>query len=201
MSNVATILRNKAAELRTTPESVAVQMLKEAGMSEQDARFEVSQALMEKEALCTLKDKGIDMEEAVRLVKAANINVRELTNINLEPEVDPMAEILEKAAAYIETLEGIGAAIEAKNAELLEDLEKMASEIDAPKAELPVLPESINKLASIGAFTNEDLEQLRGINPGVLEKIASAREEPWGLGAPVGMARPQTDPLLEFMLS
>lgn len=199
MSNVATILRNKAAELRTTPESVAIDMLKEAGLSEQDARYEVTQALMEKEALSTLTDKGIDMEEAVRLVKAANINVRELTNIAIEPEVDPMAELLEKAAAYIETLEGVGAAVEAKNAELLEDLHKMASEAAAPAP--AELPGNLNKMASVGAFTNEDLEQLRSINPEVLEKVASAMEEPWGLGAPVGFARPQTDPLLEFMLS
>lgn len=197
MSNVATILREKAAELRLTPESVAIDMLKEAGLSEEDARFEVLQTLMEKEALSGLTDKGIDMEAAVKLVKAANINVRELTNITIEPEIDPMAEVLEKAAAYIDTLEAQVASIETQNSKLNEDLEKMAAE--APAAE-PELPGSLGKLASAGAFTNEDLEELKRVNPEVLTKVASVMEEPWGLGSPAGMARPQTDPLLEFIL-
>lgn len=198
MNNVAQTLREQAAELRLTPESVAIEMLKEAGLSEEDARFEVAQTLMEKEALSALTSKGIDMEEAVKLVKAANINVRELSNIKLEPEVDPMAELLEKAAAYIEKLEAHIEAVEDHNAELLEEIEKLATEKSAPE---PKLPESLNKLASVGAFTNEDLAELQRINPETLTKVASAIEEPWELGTPAGVARPKTDPLLEFILS
>jgi tRNA U34 5-carboxymethylaminomethyl modifying enzyme MnmG/GidA len=200
MSNVATILRNKAAELRITPESVAVQMLKEAGLSEQDAKYEVAQTLMEKEALSALTDKGIDIEEAVKLVKAANINVRELTNITFESESNPTAEILEKAAAYIETLESRVSTIEADNAQLIEDLEKAASEA-AVHLEQPRLPDRLNKMASIGAFSNEDLEELKKISPEVLTKVASAYEEPWGLGGPAGASADQVDPLTAWLMS
>jgi|HigsolmetaAR202D_1030399.scaffolds.fasta_scaffold12955_2 hypothetical protein len=201
MSNVAQTLREQAAELRLTPESVAIEMLKEAGLSEEDARFEVLQTLMEKEALSALTDKGIDMEEAVKLVKAANINVRELTNITLEPETNPTADLLEKAATYIEALEGRVAELETENAKLYEDLEKAVTEASAAKEEEPELPESLSKLASVGAFTNEDLAELKRLNPEVLTKVASVADEPWSLGAPAGVARPQTDPLLEFILS
>ncbi|MGN6514653.1 MAG: hypothetical protein ACTHLR_02295 [Rhizomicrobium sp.] len=200
MSNVANILRNKAAELRITPESIAIQMLKEAGLSEQDARYEVAQTLMEKEALSALTDKGIDMEEAVKLVKAANINVRELANIKLESETNPTADILEKAAAYIETLEARVTVVETDNAQLVDDLEKAASASTQIEAQ-PQLPERLNKMAAIGAFTNEDLAELKKINPEILTKVASAYEEPWGLGGPAGAARPDAvDPLTAWLM-
>lgn len=199
MSNIAQILRGKANDLRTTPEGVAVELLKKAGMSEQDARYEVAQTVMEKQALSSLVDRGVDVEQAVKLVKAANVNVRELTTFTLaEKEENPVADILEKTANYVEALEKQIADLEVERASLYEDIEKMAQETERLQEEQP---ESLTKIASVGSFTNEDLEELRRINPQVLNKVASAMEEPWGLGGPVGVARPQTDPLLEFMLS
>ena len=198
MSNVGKTLRETAAELRLTPEAVAIGMLKEAGLSEEEARFQVAQELMEKEAVSSLTDRGIDIEEAVKLVKAANINVRELEHIRFEPESDSIVDTLEKAAEYIEKLEGYVAQLEVDNSSLSQDLEKAASQVSPVEVQLPG---TLNKMASVGAFTSEDLEQLRSMNPELLTKVASAIEEPWGIGAPAGMPRPQTDPLLEFILS
>lgn len=197
MSNVATTLREKAADLRMTPESVAIGMLKEAGLSEEEARIQVAQTLMEKEAFTTLTNRGIDMEEAVKMVKAANINVRELANFKIEPEVNPEADLMDKAAAYIEALESQIEAMTIEQARLYDDLEKMASEATVQE---PALPEAISKLASSAAFTNEDLAALKSMNPDTLTKVASVIGEPWGLGAPSGVAHVETDPLLDFIL-
>lgn len=195
MTKVSTILREKAEELRlSSPEEVAVEHLKQAGFSEEDARYQVAQHLMEKEATSFLTMKGVDAEEAVKLVKAAGVNLKDLTTFTVEKEIDPAVELLQKAAEYVEKLE--------EQVEALENsLEKAAQEIEELKTPVPVVPATITKMASSGAFTNEDLEQLLRMPQNTLEKVASAIEEPWGLGSGVGMARPKTDPLLEFLIS
>jgi hypothetical protein len=203
MSNVANILRKQAEDLRITPETVAVQMLKEAGMSEDDARFEVAQAIMEKEAASALMSKGVDYDEAVRLVKAANINLRELENVKLDVEDNTIAETLEKAASYVEKLETHADSLEQENDALRADLEKMAEELGQARmnGSAPTMPSTITKLASVGAFTRADLEELERINPNVLDKVASAFEEPWGFGTPSGMAHVESDPLTEWLIA
>jgi hypothetical protein len=203
MSNVANILRKQAEDLRVTPETVAVQMLKEAGMSEDDARYEVAQAIMEKEAASALTSKGVDYDEAVKLVKAANINVRELKNVKVDVEENTMAETLEKAASYVEKLETHADALEQENDALRADLEKMAEELSRAQlnGNAPAMPSTITKLASVGAFTRADLEELEKMDARVLDKVASAFEEPWGFGTPSGMAHQESDPLMDFILS
>lgn len=203
MSNVANILRKQAEDLRVTPETVAVQMLKEAGMSEDDARFEVAQAIMEKEAASALTSKGVDYDEAVKLVKAAGVNLRELQSVTLDVEDNTMAETLEKAASYVEKLEAHADSLEASNEALRADLEKMAEELERAKANqaVPEMPKTITKLASVGAFTRADLEELERMNPSTLEKVASAFDEPWGFGSPAGIAQPESDPIIDFILA
>jgi transcriptional regulator with XRE-family HTH domain len=199
MTKLSTILKDHAETVRlATPEAVAIEHLKQAGFSDADARYQVAQHIMEKEATSALAMKGVDHEEAVKLVKAANINVAELSNFVLEIDEDPTVELLNKTAEYIDALE---AQIEGLKAEI----EKQASEhqaelIEATKQPIEI-PEQLSKLASAAQFTQEDLEQLQKVSPAVLQKVASAMDEPWGMGNGVGMARPKTDPLLEFMLS
>lgn len=102
MNKVASILLERAAELRqSTPEVIALAMLKQAGMSDEDARYAVAQDSMEKVASMELTYQGIDAESAAQLVKAANIDVRTLSNVILVTEEESMAELLEKAAGYI----------------------------------------------------------------------------------------------------
>lgn len=196
MNKVASILRNHAASiLQSNADIVAIGLLKQAGMSDEDARYAVLQEGMEKSATAELTYKGIDHEEATRLVKAANINVRELTNVSLVSEEEALADVLEKAAEYIESL-----------AARVEDLEKSASDLQAvvdqveTSASKPALPEGISKMASVGALSFDDLEALKAIPQETLEKVASALEQPWEFGAGAGTSKGFGDPLVEFCL-
>lgn len=196
MNTVAQFLIDEATNIReSSPELVAVDLLKQAGVSEQDAKLAVAQDAMEKKAFSELTYQGIDADEALRLIKVANINISELPGMSLESEDDRIASVLEKAAAYIE-----------KQAAYIEHLEKQAGNIEyvdrVVEVQVPAeeTPAHITKLAQSGAFTFEDLEALKAMPQDVLTKVASAFEEPWELGKAAGMARPKTDPLLEFLL-
>jgi hypothetical protein len=181
-----------AIELQSSDATeVAVGHLKKAGLSEEVAREEVMQMEMEKEAAEQLVMAGIDVERAVSMVKAANLKVKELGSIKIAQEIKPEVELLTKAASYINELE-------AKVSELEGSMEVQAATY-AASAEL-VLPEALTKVASSGALTREDLMELSTINPELLTKVASAMEQPWGMGKAAGMARPKTDPFLEFCL-
>lgn len=198
MTKLSTILNQHAEDVRlATPEAVAVEHLKQAGFSEEDARYQVAQHIMEKEAASVLAMKGIDPEEAVKLVKAANINVAELSSFVLDTESNPTVDLLKQAADYVDALE---AQIEGLKLQIEKQALDYQTHID--RIEHPIqLPEQFNKFASAAKFTTEDLEQLQQVSHHVLEKIATAVEEPWGMGGGVGMARPKTDPFLEFLLN
>ncbi len=191
------LLRDQATLLRTSsPAEIAVgQLVKEAGLSEQEARFQVAQHLMEKEAAETLATSaGIDIDQAVAMVKAANINVKELSNFRFEAEAHPEADVLEKAAEYIDILE---AELSEKIA-TVDTLEKVAEETRIEQIQLPA---PIIKAAGSGAFTNEDLAELKAMNQELLTKVASTMDDKaWEIGSGVGAQRPKTDPLLEFLL-
>lgn len=192
MTQLSELLLKKAEEIRMDSASeVAVHLLKQAGLSEDEARLQVAQHEMEKEACNQLALAGIDIDTAVKMVKAAGINLKDL--VSFEPpkaDVHPSVELLQKAAQYIDALE---AEIESGKENLVKKAEEDAySEV--------VLPSSITKAAGSGAFTNEDLAALQKMDQTVLTKIASALEEPWEMGRATGMARPVTDPMLEFIL-
>jgi hypothetical protein len=192
MSQLSELLKEKAEEIRlSSPEEIAVEHLKQAGFSEEDARLNIAQHVMEKEATSALVQAGVDIEEATKLVKAAGVNLKDL--VSYEPEiaqVHPSVELLKQAALYIETLE-------AELAEKESEIEKAASIVQAQEVQLP---EQITKAASNGAFTFEDLAELQKMDQGVLHKLASAMDEPWEMGSAHGMIRPKTDPMLEFIL-
>jgi hypothetical protein len=190
MSQLAQALREQAESIRLSdPMEVAVEHLKQAGFSESDARINVAQHVMEKEAASVLVQSGVDIEQAVAMVKAAGINLKELTTFSPEKEsAHPSIEWLNKAASYIE-------ALELQVSDLQSDMEKAAG------MEEIVMPASIAKAASAGAFTNEDLAELHRMNPDTLTKIASALDEPWGMGSGTGIAYKKADPMLDFILS
>lgn len=201
MDKVASILLDKASEIRqSSTDLVAIEHLKQAGVSEEDARYAVAQDKLEKVAHEELTYKGIDAEEAARLVKAANINVRDLQSISLIQEEEILADILEKAAQYIEAKVAEADALVARMA----DLEKTASEAVAAAIEersAPAMPEQITKLAGVGALTFDDIEALKAIPMETLTKVASAIEQPWEMGKAAGVARGAGDPFLDFCLA
>lgn len=179
MTNLVEELRAAAKELQdSNPEYQAVEMLKTAGHSEDDAKAYVAQHMMEKEAVNQLTQAGIDVERAVSMVKAAKIDIKSLSTFQAHIEQDPVVEMLLKAASYIEALE---------------------SKLNAPVQEEVALPETFTKAAQSGALTFEDLEELRKIDTHVLEKIASGFDTPWEMGRGEGTARVKTDPMLDFL--
>jgi hypothetical protein len=197
MNKVAEFLIEMASDLRSSsPELVAIGLLKQAGMAEDEARLAVAQDSMEKKACAELTYRGVDAEEAVKLVKAANVNVKDLTGVQFETEEERLAGLLEKAASYIES-----------QAAYIADLEKTASEVKVVErvvevqVQEPEMPESFNKVASVCAMTFEDIEALKALPEETMSKIAAAVDEPWELGKAAGVARPVTDPLTEFLLS
>ncbi|HET8686053.1 MAG TPA: hypothetical protein VFM18_05235 [Methanosarcina sp.] len=203
MNKVASILRDRASEIRkSSPELVAVDLLKQAGLSEEDARLSVLQQSMEKTAAAELTYKGIDHEEAARLVKAANINVKELQGIVLETEEEGLANVLEKAAAFIEAQDEAIQSLQ----EQVANLEKVASDANAAvalaEADRDEVPDAITKLASVGALTFEDIEALKAVPVETLTKVASVMDQPWEMGKAAGAsAQAAIDPIAAFCLS
>lgn len=77
---------------------------------------------------------------------------------------------------------------------LIENLEKIAFESD------PKEVQKHEKLASLG-FQEADVKALKQTNPALIEKLASATEQPWAFGEPSGhMTKAAMDPLLAFCL-
>lgn len=180
-----------SALIESSPDLVAVGLLKQAGLSEEQARAEVAQHVMEKKAVNLLAFKGVDPDEAVKLVKAANVNFKDLASFEQVSDEERTADLLVKAACYIETLEL--EALSLKNRPTVNDTEY--------KKESPELPESLQKMASARALTYEDVEALQAMPQDTLLKIASAVEQPWGVGQAIGSVKPQVmDPILAFCL-
>ena len=124
---------------------------------------------------------GVDKEMATNLTKQA---------CQLEPTIAQDSQrvfVLEKVAAYV-------AELEAKMA----DLEKQVEAKPAPVEKRA----EISALERIG-FTKEEIDAIESISPEAITKIASATSssESYGLGSAVGMERPRTDPLLDWILS
>lgn len=192
MSQLSELLIKKAEEIRlSSATEVAVDLIKKAGYSDTDARLMVAQHEMEKEACNTLVQAGVDVEKAVSMVKAANIKIKDLKHFSIaSPSENESAELLKSAAAVIDGFER-----ELHEKEL--ELEKAASYKPTPEIKLP---EHIEKVATSGVFTAKDLEDLKNMDQDLLNKVASIMEEPWEMGRGSGMARPKTDPMLEFIL-
>ena len=193
MSDFTKQLLNRAEELKAaTPEVYAVELMKQAGMEDEEARLAIVQEQFEKSAASELASySGVDIEHAVTLVKAAGKSVKDMPGFVLPKfDFDPTAELLTKAAEYIEKLE-------ARVGEV-EEMQKQAA-FEAIK-----LPEPFEKAAMSGNLTFEDLAELKKMDQELLTKVASmtsVSDEPWGMGHPAGVARPKTDPMLEWLLN
>jgi uncharacterized protein YjhX (UPF0386 family) len=192
------LLTKQAEMIRTSsPEVVAVEMLKKAGFSDSDARAEVMQTLMEKEAASSLTQSGIDYDEALAMVKAAGIKVKDLASFKPEQTFEEiLSDQLMKFASEAEKLETQveqGAGLIEKVAELEGILEH------TPQNE--ELPTHISKFAESGNFTNADLDALMKLPSETLTKIATSQEQPWSMGKSAGTRSISSDPLLEFLTS
>lgn len=186
------LLLKQATEIREgSAEVVAIGLLKQAGLSDSDARALIAQREMEKVAQETLVLSGVDSELATEMVKAASVDISSLSGFIPELTAEEkQAEFLEKVAAEVAALEDQVQALQSQVAEL----EKSASEYEET-------PEYIQKLASSGAFTSEDLAALKKLPEDTLTKIASSQEAPWSMGHGAGQNASLLDPIAQFCMS
>lgn len=133
--------------------------------------------------VANLVQGGVNIEKAAFLAKEACLRDEKLVK-SITHTI-----ILEKTAAYIES-------IETENVELAT---KVAEAIPAPSTKVE-LPEHLKKLASLG-FTEEELAAFDSVPDNVMQKMASAASEPWELGRGVGAPVAKMDPFLEFLMS
>jgi hypothetical protein len=195
---LSTLLLKQAKEIRSqSPEVVAVDMLKKAGMSDEQARMEVSQKLMEKEATNYLTASGIDYDTALQMVKVADVKLSSLASFKPEPSTEEIfASQFEKAAELAKALEA-----KAEEADAL--LEKVA-QLEAQIEETPTVEtvsEPMAKFAASGTFTNDDLKELMKLSTSTLTKVAAVQEQPWRMGKSAGTAVEDLDPIAQFCLS
>ena len=192
------LLLKQAQEIRAqSSEVVAIDMLKKAGMSEDQARLEVSQKLMEKEATSYLTSSGIDYDTALQMVKVAGVKLKDM------PSYKPEASSEEIFAAQLEKAAGLAEELEAQAEQAQELFEKVA-ELEAQIEETPVVEkvsEPMAKFAASGSFTNEDLQAMMKLPTETLTKIASSQEQPWKMGKSAGAALEDLDPLAAFCMS
>lgn len=184
-------------DFKKSETQVAVELLKQAGLSEDQAQAEVAQMQFEKEAVEHLAMSGIDVESAVSLVKAANINVRELTGV-VDKQEAPESDLFVKVAEYVEHLEAQVKDLQDQVGELEKSASLVIQDPSWIEPEIEV-PEQFTKAASMGVLTKSDLEALSKVDQNVLNKIASSMDRPWEMGAPSGIVRPKSDPILDFI--
>lgn len=195
---LSTVLLKQAEQIRSgSAELTALGILKKAGIDDTQARIEVAQRMMEKEATSHLVASGIDYDAALQMVKVANVRVANLKEFKIEPTSDEVliAE-LEKAASVAEQLE---AQIADRDA-LLEKIAELEDQLENASTTQQV-PDSLTKFAQSGAFTNEDLQALKALPTDTLTKIASAQERPWTMGGGAGQDVDALDPIAQFCLS
>ena len=191
-------LKSQATKLYSeSTEHVAVEMLKSAGIDEDTARAEVAQKLMEKEATARLVESGIDYDQALALVKAAGVKIKDMANFKAEQTFEEsMAAQFMKAASLAEELEA-----KAEHAEaLFEKVAELEATLDAVP-EVREVPDAITKFAESGTFTNEDLEALMRLPSDTLTKVAASNEQPWKMGKAAGVAEAGVDPFTAFLLN
>lgn len=190
-------LKEQAGELRSnSTEYVAVEMLKSAGMSEADARTEVAQKLMEKEATSSLVAQGIDYDQALAMVKAANVKIKDM------PSYKPEQSFEEVIAARFEKAAELASELELK-ADYAEEMHEKVASLEAAlenQPEIEDVPEAITKFAQSGEFTFDDLEALKKLPAETLTKVAAREEQPWKMGKAAGVAEATLDPFTAFLL-
>ena len=171
-------LQKEANRIRNqSPEIIAIDMLKQAGLSEDDARVQYAQYEMEKAAYSQLTQSGIDYDRAVELVKVAGIKVEKSDVGKSQDEI--WAEFLEKNASEAKSLE-------VENQKLLEKIAALEAALDQVPEAYNRTPDTITKFASTGNFTNDDLAALMSLPSELLTKVAHTNEGPRRIGGPGG---------------
>lgn len=172
MSEIATLLREKSGEITDG-------LVKQAEANEFVAQTQSA-------AIEALVAQGISAQDAGDLVKSAE-ELQGLVPV-VSVDLEHIADVLEKAAAYIEHLEQRDSEAQVK-LQIGEELSKEAS--------LSVRQET-EVLSGVG-FSKDEVKMLSEI--GLLEKVANVSTVPWDMGQSSGRpAADSLDPLAKFCL-
>lgn len=159
-----------------------IELLKQASTLEKKAYADYV-ANFTKSGIVTLVKGGVSFEKAAGMIKQACEKDSKLKSLQTN------AVAFEKAAEYISELETKVAELEKVAGDAIVEVQKMDES------------NPMNKLASFGMFSEEELAMMSHLPNDTLEKVASVNSRPYEMGGAVGIPREKTDPLLEFLLA
>lgn len=168
-----------------SPQLIALELLKQAGLDEDTAKRELAIEEMEKSAASSLVDAGIDYDEAVRMVKVAGEDTK-ITSGNFS--LDSFGEAFDalmKVAGQVAELE---AQLEQSATENSTLIEKVAAYEEALNEQVPQV-ETDPVLEKVAAAHNLDVEEvstLKTLPSHLLEKLASGQHSVPSMGRPGG---------------
>lgn len=182
-----------------SPQLVALEMLKQAGLDEDTAKRELAVQEMEKSASSALVHAGIDYDEAVKMVKAAGEDEK-ITSGNFS--LDAFGEAFDALMKIASLAQELEAQVEASSAEKQALLEKVASYEEVlnsmPESDPLLGNETLEKAAAIIGADSEDIAALQTLPANLLEKIAAGQPTMPSMGRPEGRAKPM-DALDQFL--
>lgn len=168
------LFRNRAGDLRAIADSI---------------RSTYDFSLVKEATLKSLADKGVT-EDQIGSV---------LSDLEVKHTPAHAAEMLEHAAEFEKQagiLEKVASVFDELNAKLQSSVDKVA-ELEKSAAVSPTM----DVLKSKGQFSDSELEALKSLPEGTLNKIASANQDPWDLGQATRQSASAADPLLAFLTS
>ena len=181
MSNVVELLKKQAAELRA----------KASPKASQDAEW----VQVKSAAVAALVQGGMNKDDAegvlLGLEKEAGVKTEKSTESNVD--LVHVAEVLEKTAAYIDSVESKLSESYIKIKDMEAEMEKSANERDSG---------IISALKEKG-FSDNDIANLRSLPKDTIEKVAQLNEKAWDFGEATGPARggQEIDAITAFCLS
>lgn len=168
------LIRNRAGDLNAIADSI---------------RSANDFSLVKEAALKSLADKGVTEDQigsVLQDLEVAHTPVNAAEMLGHAAEFEKQAGILEKVAAVIDDL---SAKLQSSESRVVE-LEKAAA----------VSP-TMDVLKSKGVYSESELEALKSLPEGTLNKIASANQDPWDLGQATRQSASAADPLYAFLTS
>lgn len=146
-------------------------------------------SLVKEAALKSLAESGVTEEQigtALSDLEVKHTPAHATEMLSNAAEFEKQAGILEKVAAVIDELSA-----------KLQSSEDKVAELEKAAAVSP----TIDVLKSKGHFDESELEALKSLPEGTLNKIASANQDPWDLGRATKQNATAGDPLLAFLQS
>ena len=168
------LFRNRAGDLRAIADSI---------------RSSYDFSLVKEATLKSLAENGVTEEQVGSM----------LSELELTHTPPHAAEMLQHAAEFEKQagiLEKVASVFDELSAKLQSSEDKVA-ELEKAAAVSPTM----DVLKSKGVYSESELEALKSLPEGTLNKIASADQGPWDLGQATRQSTSAADPLYDFLTS